>query len=178
MKKLYAVVRRLEAWTLAAAMLLMAAATILNVIARNTTGNSLASTEELNQFLIVVVCFVGLSHAAGEGRHIRMSAISDVLPRTWRRWLAVLVTSSTAALLAYLAWLAWNYARGVDRISPVLGVPLSTIYLVAPFGLGLGAVQFALAAWANLTGTEAYLAYGIPDEYEDEAPELTPEEAE
>lgn len=156
-------------------MLLMAAATILNVVVRNTQGDSLASTEELNQFLIVIVCFVGLSHAAGEGRHIRMSAISDLVPPRPRRVLAAVVTASTAALLAYLAFQAWSYARGVDRTSPVLGIPLSTIYLIAPFGLGLGAVQFALAAWANVTGTEAHLAYGVRDQYDPAEPETSAE---
>ena len=133
MRKLHAVLRRIEGWVLAIAMIVMAVATIVNVFSRNLTGNTIAATEELNQFLIVLVCFVGLSYAAGEGRHIRMTALSDALPLRARRWLMGVVCGSTALLLLALAWYAAQYALSVDRRSPVLGVPLGWVYLVAPF---------------------------------------------
>lgn len=157
-------IRRIEGAVLAVAMLVMAASTIVNVLARNLTGDSLAATEELNQLLIVVVCFVGLSHAAGEGRHIRMTALSDALPRRARRALVALVCGSTSALLAGFAVLAVRYALGVDRTTPVLGVPLKLVYAVAPLGLGLGAIQYALAAVATLRGPGVFIAYGVRDE--------------
>ena len=43
--------RKAEGWSLAIAMIVMAVATILNVFARNLTGDTIAATEELNQFL-------------------------------------------------------------------------------------------------------------------------------
>lgn len=152
-------IHRAEGWILAAAMLVMAFTTIVNVFARNLAGNTIAATEELNQFLIVLVCFVGLSYAAGEGRHIRMSAVSDALPTAARRRLMSVVCGSTAILLVALAWYAARYAWGVDRRSPVMGVPLGWVYLVAPIGLFLGGVQYAFAALRNLTSSEVYVSF-------------------
>lgn len=179
MKKLHSLLHRIEGWLLAGALLLMAAATITNVIARNLTGDSLAATEELNQFLIVLICFVGLSYAAGEGRHIRMSALSDALPTRLRRWLLVVVGSATAALLLLLAWYALQYAWSVDRRSPVLDIPLRVVYFVAPLGLVLGAVQYALGVFQNLTAKDdrVHIAWDRPDRPEPAAaPEPSHEE--
>lgn len=166
-RRVFLVLRRVEAFVLATAMLAMAVATIANVFARNLTGDSLASTEELNQLLIVLVCFVGLSYAAGRGRHIRMTALSDAVPERWRRVLLLFVTASTAALLFVLSWYALQYALGVDRRSPVLGVPLGTVYLLAPFGLFLGGVQYLLAAGRNLRGEGVWISFEREDGYEE-----------
>lgn len=169
MSRLHVVLRRVEGWVLATAMIIMAVATIVNVFARNLTGNTIAATEELNQFLIVLVCFVGLSYAAGEGRHIRMTALSDALPVRLRRWLMAFVCASTALLLLALAWYAAQYALSVDRRSPVLGVPLRWVYLIAPAGLFLGAVQYAFAALRNAraSGSEVFIAFDRLDGYDD-----------
>lgn len=145
----------------------MALVTILNVLTRNVTGDSIAWTEELNQFLIVLVCFVGLSYAAGEGRHIRMSALSDALPDRFRRWLMIFVTSTTALLLFFLAYYAWSYAVSVDRRSPVMGVPLRWVYMIAPIGLVLGGIQYGMAAIKNVSGTQIYISFDRLDDFEE-----------
>ncbi|MEZ6018366.1 MAG: TRAP transporter small permease [Planctomycetota bacterium] len=166
MKRLYGALHRLQGGLLAAAMLLMAATTILNVFARNVLGDTLAATEELNRFLIVLVCFVGLSYAAGEGRHIRMTALSDALPRAARRWLQAIVCVTTSALLLVFAYYAASYALDVDRRSPVMGVPLRWVYLIAPAGLFLGSLEYALAAVSNMRGPDVYLSFERSDGYE------------
>lgn len=167
MGKLYSALHRLQGGILAVAILVMAATTIVNVFARNLTGGMLAASEELNRFLIVLVCFVGLSYAAGEGRHIRMTALSDALPRRARRWLAVFVQATTALLLVLFAWYALRYALSVDRRSPVMGVPLGWVYLIAPLGLLLGGVEYALAAARNVRGPDVYRSFGSLDGYEE-----------
>lgn len=167
MRVLFETMRKIEGWLLTGAILVMAGATIVNVIARNLGGESLAATEELNQFLIVLICFVGLSYAAGEGRHIRMTALSDAVPAKYRRWLLFLVCLATAVLLFVLAFVAFTYARGVDRDSPVLGVPLGWIYMVAPLGLTMGGVQYLLAAGRNLIGPGLWISYRSQDSYEE-----------
>lgn len=148
-------------------MLAMAGVTIANVVVRNLTGETLAFAEELNRFLIVFVCFVGLSYGAGRGRHIRMTAIADALPPEPRRGLRVVVCATTAALLAVLGWYALSYAVDVDRRSPVLGVPLRWVYLLAPLGLWMGAVQYALTTARNLRGDGIWASYDTPDGHED-----------
>jgi len=167
-RALFVLIRRIEAAVLATAMLGIAATTIANVVARNLLDHNLAAAEEVNRFLIVLVCFVGIGYAAGHGRHIRMTAIYDQLPERGRKVVMVLIDALTALLLYALAWFAWRYTRIVDNVSPVLGVPLRLVYLVAPLGLFLGGTQYLMTLWRNLTTAGVWLAYDHLDEHDED----------
>lgn len=161
--RLHRAIRLCESFLLTAAILVMAATTISNVVLRGVTGGSLAAAEELNQFLIVLVCFVGLSHAAGEGRHIRMTAVSDALPIRVRRAVLMVVLVGTAAVLLVLTAAAVSYASSVDRSSPVMGVPVRWVFLIAPLGMIGGAVHYLAAAWRTWQGPGLYVAWDVED---------------
>ena len=89
-----------------ASVLVIAAMTIANVFCRSMLGFSLPVTDEVAQVSIIVLCFTGLSYAAGKGRHIRMTAIYDQLPPPVRKPLMMVITAGTAAILLVLAWYA------------------------------------------------------------------------
>jgi TRAP-type C4-dicarboxylate transport system permease small subunit len=154
---------------LSGGILVIAALTIGNVFCRTFLGFSLAFAEEVSQFLIVLVTFVGLSYGAAQGRHIRMTAIYDELPQGLKRGLTIFICFFTCGMLAYLTWFAVSYAQTVNTlgtVSPVLQVPLSWVYLSAPLGLGLAAVQYFLAGIKNIVSDEIYLAYNVPAAYD------------
>ena len=136
---------RVEEAVLSLGILAIAGLMIANVLTRSFLGFSLTFAEELSQFLIVTVCFLGLSHAAAQRRHIRMTAFSEQLSPSARRRIGVLVAGSTSLLLLLLAVLALQYVwimAGLGSVSPVLGVPLFIVYLVAPIGFVLSAIQY------------------------------------
>lgn len=145
----------------------MAGLSIVNVLLRTFSGRSLAWTEEVSWFALLAVTFAGLSHAAGQGRHIRMTAFYDALPNRFRRHLRILVCLVTALLLLGLTYHAIGYVltvKALGTVSPVLQVPLWRVYLSAPLGLGLGALQYLLTALQNARSRGiVYVAYGIPD---------------
>lgn len=154
-----------EEFILSGGILVIAGLTIANVFCRTFLGFSLAFAEEVSQFLIVLVTFVGLSYGAARGRHIRMTALYDEIPKRPRRVLTIVICFSTSTLLAFLAWFAGSYALTVatlGTVSPVLQLPLSWVYLSAPFGLGLAAIQYFLSGLKNLSSEEIYLAYTVP----------------
>jgi len=153
---------RVEESCLAVGILGIAALTIGNVVAR-LFGGALFFAEELSQFLIIGVTFLGLGYAASRGRHIRMSALFDALPARQRKALMLLITATTAALLFFLAYLGVRYALGPMRIlgsvSPTMQVPLWTVYLMAPLGLALAGIQYVLAFAKNLTTEGVWLSF-------------------
>ncbi|MBI1318578.1 MAG: TRAP transporter small permease subunit [Candidatus Hydrogenedens sp.] len=160
--------RRIEAFILAASILFIAGLTMANVVSRSLLGSSLASTEEVSRFLIIVVTFVGLSYGAGQGRHIRMTAFYDMLGLRARKGLRLFITLTTSALLFLLASYAIDYVLVVRRlgsVSPVLQVPLYWFYAPAPIGLFLAGIQYALAAVRNFRSPGVYLAYDVEDVY-------------
>ena len=164
-------IRRIERFVLAWSILAIAALTVANVLCRSLLGFSVAFAEEISQFLIVAVTFVGLSYAAGRGRHIRMTAIYDQLPQNARKGLCVFISATTSLLLLVLAVYAMRYLMTVHflgTVSPVLQVPLVAVYALAPLGLFLAAVQYGLTTWRNLRSEGIYLAYDRLDTYEQE----------
>ena len=53
---------------------------ITNVIARKVFNHSLTFNEEIGGFFILASTFIGIGYGARMGRHIRMSAVFDLLP--------------------------------------------------------------------------------------------------
>lgn len=171
MKRLLPILYRIEEGVLAFAILLMALLTVLNVFARSLFDNSLATTEEASQFLIILICFVGLAYGVRRGRHIRMTAIFDQLPEIPRKVMMILISLATALLLAVLAYHSVYYVwtlQVLGSFTPVLQVPLWIIYLLAPLGLILGAVHYLLAALRNVLSPGVWLSWDVPDAYEDD----------
>lgn len=173
LRPLFNIVHRVEEFLLAAGMMLIAVLTIANVFWRTVIGDSLASAEELNRFLIVLVCFVGLSYGASQGRHIRMTAFYDLLPLKPRKALMIIIAAVTGALMFFLAY--WSVAYlyiiyDLGAMSPVLRVPLYIAYLSVPLGLVLAGIQYVLTVVRNLTDPDkVYMSFEHTDEYADEA---------
>ncbi|MBE1284197.1 MAG: TRAP transporter small permease subunit [Rhodobacteraceae bacterium] len=163
---------RIETWILGWGIILMAVNTIANVFGRYVFNQSIYFSEELNEFLIVIVTFMGLGYATRKGIHIRMSAIYDVLPVKLRKGLMIVIATMTAVMMATLAWYALEYVQKVasrGRITPALQVPLYLTYVWVVAGLALAAFQYALTALRNLNFAEEeiYVSYLEIDSYED-----------
>ena len=132
----------------------MAVVAIVNVLSRNLLGESLSFAEEVMQILLVLVTFVGIGYGVRHARHIRMSALYDQLRGRARKAALVTVDLGTAVLLAALAWYGAGYVWSVyqaGNVSPALRLPLYLVYIWVPVGFLLGAIQYGLTAWRNLT---------------------------
>lgn len=163
-------IARFEAFILAYGVLVMAANSCGNVIGRFLFGQSLYFTGELNQFLMVLITFVGLGYAARNGRHIRMSAIYDQLPDLGRKILMIIIAAVTAALMFVLAYYSFLYVQRVwmlQKVTPSLGVPLYLTYIWVPLGFTITGIQYVLTVIRNLFEDEIYISYEKVDSYEE-----------
>ena len=143
----------LEKQLLAWSVILMAVNTLGNVAARVGFNSSLFFSEELNQFLIVLITFVGTSAAARQGRHIRMSALTDMLPLERRRMALAVIQAVTAIVLAMLSWYATTYilrTQALGRVTPAMQFPMWITLLWIPLGLGIAPLPCGLAAGINV----------------------------
>lgn len=159
-----------EAFILAYGVLLMAANSVGNVIGRFVFGRSLYFTEEINQFLIVLVTFVGLGYAARKGRHIRMSAVYDQFGDNGRKVLMVLIAGLTSAVMFVLAWYSWSYVAGLagrGTVTPSLQIPLYLTYLWVPVGFAVTGIQYLLTVVRNLQSPDVYISYEQIDAYDE-----------
>lgn len=161
-------IARFESFVLAWGILLMAINSIANVFGRYLFNQSLYFSEELNQFLIVLVTFVGLGYAARQGRHIRMSAVYDQLAPVWRKRLMMVICAFTAALMFVLAGYAFSYVgiiARLDKVTPALQVPLHLTYLWIPVGFSITGIQYMLALVQNWRKEDIYISYHEKDVY-------------
>ncbi|MDX1590278.1 MAG: TRAP transporter small permease subunit [Oleiphilaceae bacterium] len=109
-----------ERSTLIVCILAMASVSVANVLSRNVLGSSLLYANDLTQILLVLVTFMGIGIGARHARHIRVSALHDMLPHRARKVLLILVSFTTALLLFTLASYGWDYAMAAQRSCRVL----------------------------------------------------------
>ena len=168
-----AAIARIEAVLLAAGVLLMALNTVANIIGR-LIGRTIFFSEELNQALIILITFAGISYAARHGRHIRMSAFFDALPFRPRKALMVLISAVTAAMMFLLTWYSVAYLleqAGRGRVLPALQIPQWWIIVWAPLGFFLTGLQYLLTAIKNLLEPEIWLSTSTLEGYDDSTEE-------
>ena len=161
-------IARIEVVMLAIGVLLMAVNTIANVVGRYLLSSSIFFSEELNRVLIILITFAGISYAARQGRHIRMSAIYDAAPFRGRKALMILIAAVTAIFMFALAWFAFGYMmtlRGRGAVLPALRWPEWVILIWVPVGFFMTGLQYALTAIRNLLEDDIYLSTGVTDGY-------------
>ncbi|WP_372802143.1 TRAP transporter small permease [Paracoccus seriniphilus] len=163
-------IARIEAVLLATGVLLMAVNTSANVLGRYVFGQSIFFSEELNQALIILITFAGISYAARHGRHIRMSAFFDAMPFRMRKRMMILIAAVTSAAMLLLAWYSLDYvlaqaSRG--RLLPALQIPQWWIIVWAPLGFFLTGVQYALTTIKNIIDKDIWLSTSTLEGYDD-----------
>lgn len=167
-----AVIGTVEMQVLAWGIILMAVNTIANVFGRYFFNQSIYFTEELNQFLIVIVTFMGLGYVTRKGRHIRMSAFYDLLGDRPKKLLMILIAALTAAVMFILAWYAFEYVAKIarrGRVTPALQLPLYLTYVWVVIGFAVTGIQYLLCMVKNfdLADTDVYISFTEVDTYED-----------
>ena len=168
-------ISKFEGFMLAIGVIAMTINTIAAVISRYVFNSAITFTDELNMIFIVVVTYAGLSYAARNGRHIRMSAIYDAMPATSRKVLMIVMCSVTAAFMFVLSFYSYYYIVEVyesGRILPALGIQVFYIYLWAPVGFFLTGLQYSFTVVKNLRERDVYLSTHIKDGYSETASDI------
>jgi TRAP-type C4-dicarboxylate transport system permease small subunit len=169
------VISKFEGIMLALGVIAMTINTIAAVISRYVFNSAITFTDELNMIFIVVVTYAGLSYAARNGRHIRMSAIYDSMPAKTRKVLMIVMALVTSAFMFLLCFYSYYYIVEVyesGRILPALGIPVFYIYLWAPVGFFLTGLQYAFTVVKNLRERDIYLSTHIKDGYSETASDI------
>lgn len=109
----------------------------INVIVRNLTTFSLASSQELVINGMVLLTVFGAAIAARKGQHLAVTALYECMPAAVKRGMVVLSTVLIVISLALCTWLTYNllvnqYQSGV--VSSALQVPQWIYTLVVPVG--------------------------------------------
>ena len=114
-------------------------------------------TEELARYAMAYLVFVGASVTAKEGAHVGITALPNALPPRAERYLrtaALLIAFAFSLIVLNISLDILQQMMGTGQISPVLAVPMWTIFLALPIGSALMSIRFLQAAYKQFTMKE------------------------
>jgi len=132
----------------------------VNVVVRNLTNFSLATTQELLINGFVVLTVFGSAVAAKHGQHLAVTSLYDSVPRAFKIFLVLVSTLLIVLTVALCGWftykmLAYQYASGI--VSSGLQIPQWHYTVIVPFGfvmLMIRQLELAAAEFQQLRGNQ------------------------
>ena len=131
-----------------AALAFMVASIFYDVLMRYIFAAPTHWALEVNTFLLLFVCTIPTADVLGAGVHIRVTFLTERLPRRVVRGLGILRGALGIIFCSAMIWKgsvmtmqAWQHH---DRMSTSLGTPMFIPYLFLPLGFLLLAFQYAL----------------------------------
>jgi TRAP-type C4-dicarboxylate transport system permease small subunit len=154
-------------WIVIAMMAVMATLVFMNVVSRYIFNHSIIWAEEVSQYLMVWVAFLGAGLALRQGRHVAIEILQDRLPSTARRMTRHLVALLLIVFMGVLIVLGFQFARFAwDQETPVLNIPLGIPYMAVPIGALLLLIHLFFLYRAYIDGR-----YDVPESLEAEIDE-------
>jgi len=109
-----------ENYIMAFGLTVMTFITVLNVISRKFLGMSMSFLEELTTSSFILITLLGAAAAAKQGSHLGLSAFTDLLPKKYQKYVA-LVTWAAAAFFSLLL-----LKFGIDMVKSEIAMGITT----------------------------------------------------
>jgi TRAP-type C4-dicarboxylate transport system permease small subunit len=126
----------------------------LQFFSRYVLGNSIAWTEEMARYLLVVVGFLGGAMAVRKGTHIAVEFFYRYMARTMARVMSTLVDIVNIIFFAVTAWITYKMAQTTGAMMVSVDIPKSLLYYVVLAGfvlMLLRSIQVAIRHWREGT---------------------------
>ncbi|MEQ6917994.1 TRAP transporter small permease [Halomonas aquatica] len=133
---------------------LLALDVFLQFFTRYVLGNSIAWTEEMARYLLVMVGFMGGTMAVRKGSHIAVEFFYRYMPWWMARMASTLVDLINIAFFAAMVWITIKLADLTSALMTSVDIPKSYLYYIVMLGFVLmlvRAVQVAIRHWRSGT---------------------------
>jgi TRAP-type C4-dicarboxylate transport system permease small subunit len=132
-------------WIVFLMMMVMATLVFVNVVCRYVLGFSIIWAEEISQYLMIWIAFLGAGLAMREGRHVALEMLQDRLPLRLARYLRTAIACLIIAFLGVVTVLGFQFVVFVwIQETPVLNISLGIPSLAIPIGTLLFALHLVL----------------------------------
>ncbi len=121
----------------------LAVIVFLQFFTRYVLNDSLAWTEEIARYVLILVAFLGAITVARKGSHIFLEFFYRFLPVRIGKWLAVAMEALSFAFFGYMAIVAVELALNTKTKMASAEIPKSLVYWCVAAGL-------AAIAWYSL----------------------------
>jgi C4-dicarboxylate transporter DctQ subunit len=127
----------IENYIMAFGLFVMTFITVINVISRKFLGLSMSFLEELTTAMFILVSLLGAAQVARKGGHLGLSALTDLLPKKYQKYVA-LITWAVATFFSYFL-IRYGFAMVQSEIrmnmrTPALGWPEWWFGMFVPVG--------------------------------------------
>jgi TRAP-type transport system small permease protein len=113
----------------------MAVLVFLNVVTRYVFNHSIIWVEELTQYEMIWIAYLGAGLALREGRHVAVDTLQDLLPALPRKLLRTAIAGAVAVFALVLTVLGFQIVAFTwNQETPVMNLPTGLPYLAVPIG--------------------------------------------
>ncbi len=152
--KLYKILVALIALMFSLLVLLISA----QVCVRYFTNFSLAWSEELSTYLMIWMALLASILAFRNGTHISVDALTRILPDTVRPLVLLIGTGLNVLFYLMVLFGCFKLLPALhEQHSPVMGIPLSALYIAMPISMVLSCFYLLKSCYdeyLNFVGTE------------------------
>ena len=126
-------------------MVAMTTLVFINVVARYAFNYSIIWAEEISQYLMIWIAYLGAGLALREGRHVALEILHDRLPPVMSRRLRMILGGLLLGFLGTVTVLGFQFSMFVwSQETPVLNISLGIPTLAIPIGCLLFAAHLIL----------------------------------
>ncbi|MBK5252924.1 MAG: TRAP transporter small permease subunit [Peptostreptococcaceae bacterium] len=167
--KINNIIVRVEQLIIALSVLILSITLIASVLGRILFGKGIYAAEEIGQYCIYAITFIGLSYVVTTGKHINMLALFDMMPLKFRKIGALLISSITGITMGILTIISFQYVdtlKLMGKVSINLQVPVYLVVAVISCAFLFATFQYILIFIRNLQSEDVYLGLNemyIPD---------------
>jgi TRAP-type C4-dicarboxylate transport system permease small subunit len=126
-----------ENYIMAFGLAVMTFITVVNVISRKFLGLSMSFLEEITTSTFILVSLLGAAQVAKKGGHLGLSALTDLIPQKYQKYVAVITWAAAAFFSYYLIRYGISMVQSEIRMgmkTPSLGWPEWWFGLFIPIG--------------------------------------------
>ena len=134
----------LEEYVLVYSLMVSVALVFVQVVMRRVFNNSLSWSEELARYLYVWQTWLGVSYAARNGTHLRITMLKDRLPAKAQQILEILVVlvwMGFGIFVIYQGMGVVNTIASFGQKSSALKIPMQFCYMSIPVGMFLMCIR-------------------------------------
>ena len=122
------------------------------IVLREVFETGLFWADELIKILVLWLAMVGSIAATRDNRHIRVDALSHLLPARVVAYIRVIVDTFAAVVCAIIGWQSWRYLQlEIEFENTVLiDTPAWILHIVVPIAFVLVGYRFAVNVFRTL----------------------------
>lgn len=154
--------RLLENIALVGLLLGMMSLQFAQIVLREVFNSGVVWAGELLKLMVLWLAMIAAIAASRDNRHIRIDAVSHLLPDAAIKYSRVFVDVFAAVVCWVVAWQAWRYLQLEIEFEDtvLLGTPAWLAHFIVPLGFAVTGYRFLIGAVRKALGVEAPVERG------------------